>query len=79
MELDPQSLFWATVYSCTYWLSLRPRNSTLFPQFGLIYEGAIGQPRWTTSLCNPLDKTNPQTPENDWVPPARPRPHSSVT
>ncbi len=22
--------------------------------FGLIYEGAIGQPRWTTSFCNPL-------------------------
>ncbi len=21
---------------------------------GLIYEGAIGQPRWTTSLCDPL-------------------------
>jgi hypothetical protein len=24
------------------------------PAFGLIYEGAIGQPRYTTSLCNPL-------------------------
>ncbi len=24
------------------------------PSFGLIYEGAIGQPRWTTSLCDPL-------------------------
>jgi hypothetical protein len=24
------------------------------PAFGLIYEGAIGQPRQTTSLCDPL-------------------------
>jgi hypothetical protein len=24
------------------------------PAFGLIYEGTIGQPRYTTSLCNPL-------------------------
>jgi hypothetical protein len=24
------------------------------PAFGLIYEGTIGQPRKTTSLCNPL-------------------------
>jgi hypothetical protein len=24
------------------------------PAFGLIYEGAIGQPRYTTSLCDPL-------------------------
>jgi hypothetical protein len=24
------------------------------PAFGLIYEGAIGQPGQTTSLCNPL-------------------------
>jgi hypothetical protein len=46
------------VYSCTHWL--RPRNSPPPPAFGLIYEGAIGQPRQTTSLCKPLgqnDKT----------------------
>jgi hypothetical protein len=24
------------------------------PAFGLIYEGALGHPRLTTSLCNPL-------------------------
>jgi hypothetical protein len=28
------------------------------PPFGLIYEGAIGQPRQTTSLCDPLIPTN---------------------
>jgi hypothetical protein len=27
------------------------------PAFGLIYEGAIGQPRWTTSLSDPLHQT----------------------
>ncbi len=32
----------------------RPRNPPP-PAFGLIYEGAIGQPRWTTSLCDPPD------------------------
>jgi hypothetical protein len=31
------------LYSCTHWL--RPRNSPSPPAFGLIYEGAIGQPR----------------------------------
>jgi hypothetical protein len=40
------------VYSFTY--RLRPRNSPVSPVFGLIYEGAIDQPRLTTSLCNPL-------------------------
>ncbi len=30
------------LYSCTHWL--RPPNSPR-PAFGLIYEGAIGQPR----------------------------------
>ncbi len=44
-ELDLQSLFGLHVYSCTHWLS--PRNSPPPhpPHFGLIYEGAIGQPR----------------------------------
>jgi hypothetical protein len=38
----------------TYWL--RPRNPPPppSPAFGLINEGAIGQPRQTTSLCDPL-------------------------
>jgi hypothetical protein len=44
MKLDLQSLFGLHVYSCIHWL--RPRNPTPPPPaFGLIYEGAIGQPR----------------------------------
>jgi hypothetical protein len=46
MELDLQSLFG---FQCTVQLYptiwLRPRNSHPPPAFGLIYEGAIGQPR----------------------------------
>ncbi len=38
--------------SCTHWL--RPRNSPPPHAFGLIYESAVGQPRLTTSLGNPL-------------------------
>jgi hypothetical protein len=56
MELNLQSLFGLHVLSCTRWL--RPRNSppsTPPPAFGLIYEGAIGQPRKTTSLSDPPD------------------------
>jgi hypothetical protein len=46
MELDLQSLFGLhcmsrDAHSCTHWL--RPR--TPLPAFGLVYEGAIGQPR----------------------------------
>jgi hypothetical protein len=52
MELDLQSFIWAPVYSWTHWL--RPRNSPPPPAFWLIYEVAIGQPRKTISLCNPL-------------------------
>jgi hypothetical protein len=53
MELVRSPKFiWAPAYSWTHWL--RPRNSNPPPAFGLIYEGAIGQPRSTTSLCNPL-------------------------
>ncbi len=34
------------VHSCTHWLRPRPRNSPPPPpEFGLIYESAIGQPR----------------------------------
>jgi hypothetical protein len=40
------------VHSCTH--LLRPRNSLLFPHLDSYYEGAIGQKRQTTSLCNPL-------------------------
>jgi hypothetical protein len=36
---------------CIRWL--RPRNPLLLA-FGILYEGAIGQPTWTTSLCDPL-------------------------
>jgi hypothetical protein len=45
------------LYEHSYWL--RPRNPPfpLPPAFGLVYEGAIGQPSWTTSLCDPLSWT----------------------
>jgi hypothetical protein len=55
MELDLQSLFGllcTSSHCCTH--LLRPRNSPPHPAFGLVYECAIGQPRSTTSLCNPL-------------------------
>jgi len=39
MELDLQSLFGLHVHSCTHWPLRHPHF------FGLIYEGAIGQPR----------------------------------
>jgi hypothetical protein len=52
MELDLQSLFGLQVHSCTHWL--RPSNPSPPPAFGLTYEGAIGQPRWTASLGEPL-------------------------
>jgi hypothetical protein len=51
MELDLQSLFGLL---CTAVLiGLDPCNYSPPPAFGLIYEGAIGQPRWKTSLCKP--------------------------
>jgi hypothetical protein len=31
-----------------------PATPSLSPAFGLIFESAIGQPRETTSLCDPL-------------------------
>ncbi len=44
-----QKFIWAPVYSCTHWL--RPLPPPPHPSaFGLIYKGAIGQPRQTTSL-----------------------------
>jgi hypothetical protein len=51
MEVDLQSLFGlhvtCDVHSCTHW----PRNP---PPPPLVYDGANGQQRLTTSLCNPL-------------------------
>ncbi len=45
MELDLQSLFGLLpVYSCTHFGSDRA-TPPLPPTFGLIYDGAIGQPR----------------------------------
>ncbi len=43
MELDLQGLFGLHGHSCTQ--RLRPRNPPPPNAFGLIYEGAIGQPR----------------------------------
>ncbi len=39
--------------TATYWLRLR--NLTYPPALGLVYKGAIGQQRQTTSLYNPLE------------------------
>ncbi len=47
MDFIYKVLFGLHVHSCTHWL--RPRN----PAFGLIYEGAIGQPKYR-SLCDAL-------------------------
>ncbi len=38
------------VHSCSRWMRIYNHPSA----FGLIFEGAIGQQRQTTSLCNPL-------------------------
>jgi hypothetical protein len=56
MELDLQSLFGLHVHGCTHWR--RPRNPPSPHAFRLIFEGAIGQPRWTTSLCDHLILAN---------------------
>jgi serine/threonine protein kinase len=55
----------APVYSCTHWL--RARNSLPSPAFGLIYEGAIGPPRETTSLCKTPDFRTRSTEQKDRV------------
>jgi hypothetical protein len=52
--VDLQSLF--GLHSCTHWLR-PPQLPPPPPAFGLIYEVAIGQPKWTTSLCNSLVAT----------------------
>jgi hypothetical protein len=57
MNLDLSKVYLGSmciVHSCTHWL--RPRKLSP-PAFGLICEGAIGQPRKTTSLCDPLCNT----------------------
>jgi hypothetical protein len=62
MELDLQSLFGLHVHRSTQWL--RPRNlPPPPPAFGLVCEGDIGQPKKTTSLCDPLPKTIQTTEE----------------
>ncbi len=43
------------VYSCTHWL--RSRNSPPATAFGFINEVAVGQPRKTAFLCNPMGST----------------------
>jgi hypothetical protein len=54
MELDLHSLFGLYVHSCSQWLRHRNPPSPLFPEIGLIYEGASGQPRKATSPCDLL-------------------------
>ncbi len=44
MVLDIQNLFGVHVHSCIYSLTETPPPAHS-PEFGLIYEGAIGQPR----------------------------------
>jgi hypothetical protein len=50
MELDLQ-VYLGSICT-TVFISWDPAPT--HPTFGLIYEGAIGQPRQTTSLCDPL-------------------------
>ncbi len=50
MELDLQSLFGLHVHSTAALIGWDPAIP-LPPALGLLYEGAIGQPRKTTSLC----------------------------
>jgi len=55
MELD--LIIFGLHVHCTRLYSLAETPNPLHPPaFGLIYEGAIGQPRKTTSLCDPLLK-----------------------
>jgi hypothetical protein len=57
MESDLQSLFGLLCTSVL--IGWDPsRTSPTPPAFGLLYEGSIGQPRQTTSLCNPLILTH---------------------
>ncbi len=54
MELDIQSLFGLHVHNCAHCTMADTPQPPPRIWFGLIYEGAIGPPRWTTSLCNLL-------------------------
>ncbi len=45
MELGLQILFGLYVHSRSDWLSPRKAATPSPPAFGLIYEGAVGQPR----------------------------------
>jgi hypothetical protein len=45
IELDLQSFFGLQVHSCNHWLRPRIHPCPPPPAFGLIFEGAIGQPR----------------------------------
>jgi hypothetical protein len=54
MEIDLQSLFGLHVY-CVQLYSLAETPEPPLLPFGLINEDAIGQPRMTTSLCDPLN------------------------
>ncbi len=56
MEVDLQSFLGSMsrdLHSCTHWL--RPRNPPPPPPFGLIYEGAIDQPRKIDGISLTLD------------------------
>ncbi len=49
-ELDLQKFMWASMSTAVpVLISEAPQPPPPPPAFGLIYEGAIGQPRWTTS------------------------------
>jgi hypothetical protein len=52
LKLDLPSVFGSCVQLCS--LAETPQLPSL--AFALLYEGAISQPRKTTSLCNPLPK-----------------------
>ncbi len=84
LELDLQGIFGITVLSCLIgWDHTIPPPPTS-PSIGLIYEGAIGQPRETTSPggdhpllnCHPprtLDNTTKHTGAPHNLPPPTPR------
>jgi hypothetical protein len=60
MEVYLQSLFGLHVTGCAQLYSFAETSQPPpphAPAFGLVYEGAIGQQRQTTSLCNPLLST----------------------
>ncbi len=54
MELDLQSLFGLHVHSCAHWLGPRIPPP---PALGLIYEGAVGQPRRRHLFVTPCSVT----------------------